>query len=116
MANAKANFDGKRSAWIKWAGSAIVVLGLLFYFYPRDKVELDDHGYDASVALYRICNQRDTESLRSVAEQIAKWESEGSISERSTESLQEVVDLANAGDWTQAGRECRRMMEDQVQR
>ncbi|MFG0265923.1 MAG: hypothetical protein ACF8AM_12360 [Rhodopirellula sp. JB055] len=116
MASSKATADNERNDWIKWAGLAIVVVGMAFYFYPRSKVELDDQGYDASVALYRICNQKDMESLQKVAEQVAQWQTEGKISAQSYASVQQVIELANEGDWSQAGRECRRMMEDQVRR
>lgn len=116
MANSKAIPGDKRNEWIKWACLAIAVVGLAFYFFPRSKVELDDQGYDASVALYRICNQKDMESLQEIAEQVAQWQTEGKISEQSYVSVQQVIGLANEGDWSQAARECRRMMEDQVQR
>ncbi|MEO9590104.1 hypothetical protein [Rhodopirellula bahusiensis] len=116
MANSKAAPGNEGNPWIKWACIAIAVVGLAFYFYPRSRVELDDQGYDASVALYRICNQKDTESLQTVAEQVAQWQTEGKLSEQSHASLQRVIDLADEGDWNQASRECRRMMEDQVQR
>ncbi|KLU07426.1 putative transmembrane protein [Rhodopirellula islandica] len=116
MASAKAVPSEKRTAWIKWACSAVVVLGLLLFFYPREKVELNDQGYDASVALYRICNQKDGTSLQKVADQIVQWRSDGTLSEQSHSSLQRVIELASAGDWRQASRECRQMMEDQVQR
>lgn len=116
MATNNSSSTKHRSVWIKWSCLVGLLLVLAFYFYPREKAELNAQGYDAAVALYRICNQKDEASLQKVAGQITQWKTDEKISASTHTTLQRVIDSANAGDWRKAGRDCRQLMEDQVRR
>ncbi|MCC9656219.1 hypothetical protein [Rhodopirellula halodulae] len=99
-----------------WIGILALIVAIGVFLFPRTKVELDDQGYGAATALFRICNQRDSESLAKMESEIQTWRSEGKLSDKSFDALTDVIDLAKSGDWRDANQACRTIMEDQVKR
>ncbi|EMI20466.1 putative secreted protein [Rhodopirellula maiorica SM1] len=98
-----------------------VVISVVFavvaaaWWMSHTPVELDEHGYDVTIALYRVCNQRSSEGLQQIEEQVRELEaSQGTLGE-SHQVILDLIATAKAGDWQDAAIACRQALEDQVQ-
>ena len=114
MRNQKPNPKSKRKAWLIGLSVTVAIAGIVTFYWPRSPVELSDHGYDLTTALYRACNQRSVEGLSKIEQLMA--ESEPGLSDRSRDSLASIIAQAKSGDWKNASIACRQSLEDQVQR
>lgn len=77
--------------------------------------KLSPTAYEYSKALYSVCNRHDQLRLSSVALQIETAETESQLSDREASWLHDIVARAQAGDWQEATRDARRLMEAQVE-
>lgn len=89
------------------------------WWLRRPAVQLDQASYEVTLALYRVCNQRNTDGLDQVEELLANsqhtdTEPLRTVSSESHDAIQRVIDLAKTGEWDRATRECRMLMDDQV--
>ncbi len=87
---------------------------VLFFIWPRSSVELSDHGYELATALYRVCNQQSVEGLAKIEQMVAEAESD--LSKQSSSVFDSIIAHAKSGRWSDASIECRKALEDQVQR
>ncbi|TWU17365.1 hypothetical protein Pla52o_51690 [Novipirellula galeiformis] len=110
----KSNVDSK--PWV--VGFILVVsLGLAgLWWWSHSRVELDEMGYDVTIALYRVCNQRSDDGLQQIENQIRKLETEQAFSSAANQAIMSIIATAKAGQWQKAARACRQALEDQVQR
>lgn len=95
--------------------AAIAVAGVAWWL-TRPPVQLTEDHYAATVALYRVCNQRSDTGLDQIEALLATFASEGQPDESSDQALQAIVADARQGRWQRATVNCRRLLEDQVQR
>lgn len=77
--------------------------------------EVTPRGYDYAKALYSICNRRDEARLEQFASLIEADLSDGEISEREGDWLNDIVAQAREGHWSEANAAVRRLLEDQVE-
>ncbi|MCM2375228.1 hypothetical protein [Aporhodopirellula aestuarii] len=98
------------------AGSAVVALIAIGWWMSRKPVVLDEHGYDVTIALYRVCNQRSAEGLRLIEQRLHELASSNDPVDESYQALTAMIALADEGKWHEAAMACRQALEDQVQR
>lgn len=70
--------------------------------------------YEFAKALYSITNRKAEDRLPSFKAKLQEAVDSGEVPQREAEWLTDIVAEAEQGDWQAASRECRRMMEDQV--
>lgn len=99
--------------WLAMAAVLAVVVLVAVWLWPRSSVELSDRGYDVTLALYRVCNQRSEEGLAKIEEQLALMAS-GVDDSTSHRAIAEIIAQAKSGQWRQASVACRKALDDQV--
>lgn len=98
-------------------GLAIVSLAIAFAWYStRPPVELSEHGYDVTLALYRICNQRSDEGIKQIESELASGTGDSHANSAGDDAIRAILEQAKSGNWIDATRACRRLMDDQVRR
>ena len=75
---------------------------------------LNEDGYAVTMALYRVCNQRDEEGLQKVEEMLASLTTDESGVDSQKEIIVPIVVEARAGNWDEAMQACRDLMDAQV--
>lgn len=99
---------------------AIVIAGLCIaggsWWFSRPIVELNENHYAATLALYRVCNQRSMEGLQEVEAILASSKPQASESESSLKAIASIIDDAHQGRWERATKYCRQLLEQQVRR
>ncbi|WP_442509772.1 hypothetical protein SH528x_001369 [Novipirellula sp. SH528] len=114
------NNSNTKSDLNRWAVATatlliLVLIGVAWWMY-RTPVKLDEQGYDVTIALYRVCNQRSSEGLQQIEDQMREFEaSQGSLGE-SHQVVMTMIATAKAGQWKEAAIACRQALEDQVKR
>lgn len=100
------------------AFAAFIVLAIVTaaWWMSHTPVKLDEHGYDVTIALYRVCNQRSSEGLQKIEEQIRELEASQATLGESHQAIMSMIATAKAGDWKNAAIACRQALEDQVKR
>lgn len=106
------------------AGFPIVAGGLalaaftiaIAWWSMRPPIELSDHSYDVTLALYRVCNQRSDEGLAKIESELAAKVADGQTPSAAEKAIQAILDQAKSGHWEDATDDCRRLMDDQVRR
>jgi len=93
---------------------AIITTGL--WWWMRPPAPLSENGYDLTIALYRVCNQRSDEGLQRIEQLLDESRSTGEASDPSHGIVAAIVAEAKAGDWESAAQASRRALEDQVKR
>lgn len=88
-----------------------LVLISLWWLWPR-KIELSDSEYEVAIALYRVCNQSSEEGLARIESLLAETQPPESDEEASP--LQPIIELAKSGQWKDAAKGCRLVLDDQV--
>lgn len=71
-------------------------------------------AYQHATALYGICNQQAAARLDEFAVLVERSRAAGELTDQEAGWLDAIVGDARAGNWTDAGAACRRMMTDQV--
>lgn len=94
------------------AGACLVVVAGLHGCAGYDDVS--PTTYELAKALYSITNRKAADRLPSFKARLQEAVEGGDVSQREADWLTGMVARAEQGDWTAANRECRRMMEDQV--
>lgn len=89
----------------------IAIAALLF---RKDYGEIGPKAFEYATALYSICNRRDEPRLEKIAELVDKASTEAEITATESGWLSEIISLADNGDWEQASRDTRRLMERQI--
>lgn len=108
---------GKRSgktAPIVVIGAAC--LGLVAWWFWQPPPRLSGRHYDMTLALYRICNQKDAAALQRFEAEVLTASESDPDSNALPAALHEILDDARAGDWERAMGACREAMENQVHR
>ncbi|MEM8944332.1 MAG: hypothetical protein AAGD11_04040 [Planctomycetota bacterium] len=72
-------------------------------------------AYQYSKALYSVCNQHDEPRLADVAGQIETAATGSQLTAREAAWLNAIVVTAQAGEWQNASRDARALMEAQVE-
>ncbi|WP_372724911.1 hypothetical protein [Novipirellula sp.] len=98
--------------------AALIVLAIVTaaWWMSHTPVKLDEQGYDVTIALYRVCNQRSSEGLQKIEDQIRELEASQTTLGESHHVILDLIATAKAGDWKNAAIACRQALEDQVQR
>lgn len=71
-------------------------------------------AYEYSKALYSVCNRQDEPRLLTVADQIETAAAESQLTGQEVNWLSSIVSTAQSGDWQDATKDARRLMEAQV--
>ncbi len=98
------------------SGFAVTVVVIAAFFWPHTPVELNDHGYDLTTALYRVCNQQSVDGLAKVEQLMAENDADSPLNSASRGTLDSIIAQAKLGRWKQASIDCRQALDDQVQR
>ncbi|WP_145220870.1 hypothetical protein [Planctomycetes bacterium TBK1r] len=93
---------------------AVIACAASLWYFSRSPVQLDHDGYDLTIALYRVCNQRDTEALQQIESRLNEMAGAPSQGDHQREALQDVVQEARQGNWRDAMIACRTLLEEQV--
>lgn len=94
---------------------ASLLLLLVFLLMPRWKYgEVTELTYEISSALYSSCNRQDEARLPAIAAQIQSATEGNQLSTKEARWLQEILDLAQEGNWQKARQKARHLMQDQV--
>ena len=92
---------------------AAVLLVAGWWFWTRQEVQLDDNSWNLAVALYSACNRQNEKQLQAVAK---LWQEQLDLTpdgSASLESLQQIIETAEAGQWREATRRCHEVMQAQ---
>lgn len=90
---------------------AIAAVVMTWWLWPT-KVELTKSEYDLVLALYRVCNQADSEGLAKVEQVLLDMQN---LQTGGTESpLLPILADAKSGKWGDATEACRDLMDDQI--
>ena len=73
-------------------------------------------AYQYTKALYSLANRRAAERIDAVETQIKAATADEKLSKRESQLLLAICQRCRDGDWTEAQREARQLMEDQVER
>lgn len=97
--------------------SSLVVFGLTIWGvitvgcgYP----EVSPKTYEFAKALYSATNLKQSDRVDEVETLIEAAISKGEISRREANYLREIIELSRSGEWEEAQKMTRRLMEDQV--
>ena len=96
--------------------TAIVLLLLLTILPGCGYPEVSPTTYEIAGALYSVSNLKREDGLANVETLISESLQAQEISSREAGYLIEIVQQCRAGDWETAQAECRRMMDDQIDR
>lgn len=103
----------RRRPWWPMAILAAMTVLLIGWCWPRPGIELSQDGYDVTLALYRVCNQRSIDGLAAIER---RWTE--ICATRPADSadpvIPEIIRQAQSGQWDHASILCRRALEDQV--
>ncbi|QDS91153.1 hypothetical protein EC9_53730 [Rosistilla ulvae] len=99
-----------------WASVAVAIVAAGLWWWMQPPAPLSENGYDLTIALYRVCNQRSDEGLQRIEELLDESRSTAAASDPSHGIVAAIVAQAKAGDWESAARASRRALEDQVKR
>ncbi|MEQ8854460.1 hypothetical protein [Gimesia sp.] len=78
--------------------------------------EVSPKTYELSKTLYSVCNQKSSERLKKVQALIQSSLEQEEITSREADWLNGIIKQAEAGEWDEALRESRQIMEDQAGR
>jgi len=90
--------------------------GIVWWLYPRP-VSLDQDRYEITIALYRICNQRDKTGLAEIEGSLdAALSTNGSSDNDSVAdaAIRSIIESGRSGDWRRAVRDCRKLLDAQT--
>ena len=87
----------------------------VYFWLGRGYGELSQQGYAYSKALFLACNQKDTEKLEQISEMIEQDAESGALQLEEVKWLQSIIQLGLSSSWTEANRQVRKLMNDQVQ-
>ena len=76
---------------------------------------ISPEAYQYTKALYSVCNRRDELRLTNVAQQIDTARAESQLTANEADWLDEIIIVAQAGNWQEATRNARQLMEAQVE-
>ena len=106
-----------------------VIAGLGSWWYLLPPATLDQRDYDLAVALYRVCNQRSTDGLAKIEVLLADADSKDASTDNiagggpgsgceldSNQVIGDIIARAKLGQWQEASRRCREVLEEQVKR
>ena len=77
--------------------------------------KISPKAYEHAKALYSICNRKDKQRLTRYATLLREARTQGEISPKEADWLDDIVQEAQAGEWEDAAAKARRMMTDQVE-
>ena len=102
----------RSSTWFTALAVLTLVTGVIWSVWPS-KVELTADSYDIAIALYRVCDQRETEGLQKIQGKLIELTTDGA-NDDAIMHLQRIVDEAEAGNWTAAKRHAHDALKDQA--
>ena len=76
--------------------------------------DVSPEAYGYAKALYSACNRRDEDGLSDLKRSIEDVSTAGKLNEREANWLLEIISAAESGDWENATRDSRQLMEDKV--
>ena len=110
----RSNQDSNQHAvWYTALAFLVLLIGLSWYLWPT-RLEMSRDTYDVAIALYRVCNQQDSEGLRKIQNKLDELRSVTDSDDPAVAHLQSIVDQAREGGWSAAMRQTRSALEDQV--
>ena len=78
--------------------------------------EVSSETYEYAMALYSVCNSRDTQRLQAFQTQFEEAKTNGKVAANEGRLLGRIIDVANAGEWESATADVRALLEAQVDR
>lgn len=94
--------------------AAMAIVMTAWWLWPRTPAELSEQGYDVTLALYRVCNQRSVEGLAQIEQELASMSASNPSLDSSQRLIADIVGQAKAGQWQAATIACRQALDDQV--
>ncbi len=99
--------------WL-WGLLALLAAGAVGYWFAnRPYGEVSQAGYAYATALFSACNQQDEGRLNTIAAMVADAEGAGDLHAREARWLRQIIGKGLDGNWQQASRAVRKLMEDQ---
>ncbi len=95
---------------------AAVGLAVAAWWLTQPPVQLDEQQYATTIALYRVCNQQSEAGLDQIEDLLKSSGASTDNPSSSQRALQAIVADARQGRWQRATVNCRRLLDDQVQR
>ena len=94
--------------------TGLMLLAILIFFSGCGYPEVSQSTYAYAKAIYTVANQKDADRIPVVHQQIENARDNGEILANEAEFLFEILDDASAGNWSDASRQARKLMMDQV--
>lgn len=106
------NQNSGAKPWI-WISLIVFLLAVASIWLMRPSpVVMDEDGYQVAMALYKVCNQRNEAGLDQIEERLSDMEPES----QQVAALELVLSDARSGEWESALEDCRKLLDDQVDR
>ena len=99
-----------------WLVPILVLVIAVGFWLTRSTVELSQDHYATAIALYRVCNQRSTEGLQQIETMMQSVQPAPDPSDPSVEAIRSIMAQAKVDRWEAAAKECRSLLDDQIQR
>ncbi|TWU35745.1 hypothetical protein Q31b_51800 [Novipirellula aureliae] len=100
-----------------FAAVALAGIGLaVACWLNRPTVMLERDDYEITIALYRVCNGRNETDLLRVEELLNQSRADATEKDESFLALMAIIERAKANRWSDAMADCRKLLDDQVQR
>ncbi len=93
---------------------AVLIAGYCIWASMGRPVQLQEDGYQMTVALFRVCNQKDQEGLEKIRQLVQEANERSPSASDQMAAIESIIRLADAGDWGDALKETRDLMEGQV--
>ena len=93
---------------------AVILLGVLLLRGCSGYGEVSQSAYKLAKALHSICDRQDEAGLKKFLDILRKMSESEEISSQEQRWLSEISQIAQEGDWEQATKMARQLMEDQV--
>ncbi len=94
----------------------ITIVGFISWCWRHPPVDLDPRRYEVTLALYRVCNQRSVTGLDRIESELTEAENMSLPVDRAHIAIANAIEKARRGHWSDAERDCRKLLEDQVRR
>ena len=102
-------------AWVVVVPVLVLLLGAALWWLNSGYGKTSEKGYQFATALFSACNRKNSDKLQEIATMLDASQAAGELGQAEFRDLRTIVDVGLAGNWTEASRRTRALMEAQVE-
>lgn len=104
-----------KGLWLA-AGAALLVIVGAWMWMNRGYAKISDSGYQYALALVSACNRQDLKRVQTIVQSVRQAKDDGGLSAYDARVLEEIGELAVAGNWEKAAANAKKLLKAQVSR